>query len=83
MSAAEPQNPQTVFKWQHNLHWLLFSTTVMTKALKSINKLKRHMCNGHKIPPLSVQTETKGLFKQAVIRLTKTRPVFTSDAKIM
>lgn len=39
------------------------------------------MCNGHKIPPLSVQTKTKGLFKQAVIRLTKTRPVFTSDAK--
>jgi len=39
------------------------------------------MCNGHKIPPLSVQTENKGLFKQAVIRLTKTRPVFTSDAK--
>lgn len=39
------------------------------------------MCNGHKIPPLSVQTKTKGLFKQAVIELTKTRPVFTSDAK--
>lgn len=36
------------------------------------------MRNGHYIPSLSVQTQTTGLFKQAVIRLTT--PLLTSDA---